>query len=650
MKKISLVQVNFQQGPTNCQSYYLPYSVGCLWAYANSFEQVQQQYLLDQVVWKRHPVQSLAPSLAKNDIVAFSTYVWNRNYNYELARLIKQINPECFLIFGGPEPAVQNPNLFVHCPFMDAVIVLEGERTFKNLLCNLDSPTEVPGLVLNHGGTSVTTGAPERIENVELLPSPYLTGFFDKIIAEATEVKEWAATIETNRGCPYQCTFCDWGSLTYNKVKKFQLERVFAELEWAAHHRCAWIAITDANFGMFVERDNAVLDKFLELQQSCGYPHGYSASYAKNQKREVLDMITKMIKGSNRPHNGLKISLQTLTEPVLDIIKRKNLKNDDCKEIFALAEQRNVPVGTEMILGLPGETLDSWKRNIWNLYDMGLHSGIEIFYCQMLENAEMNLVQRQIYDIKTTKVSDYISVSTVEDGGIVETVEVVVSTESLPYDDMVAASVFNWYMNTCHFYGFTNFLSRFVKKNLGLDYPVFYDALFDFLMLDPWFSQEVSEFKCLLDKWYKSGRIDDYTVSGVKVFGWSLVLKTVLKMHANEELQDHMFELLSQFMTRYQLEDDLLTDLMCLQINAPIRYSMLSKYPRKYQLKSNIYNYITDDSVELTMLATRFTLDFPENKQMPLQEFLERIYFTRLRNFGKAWITCEPEPVSLMLA
>lgn len=640
MKKISLVQVNFQQGPTNCKAYYLPYSVGCLWAYANSFEYVQNNYELEHIIWKRESIEDLAPRLATQDIVALSTYVWNRNYNYELARRIKEINPRCFLLFGGPEPAIKDPDLFKKNPYMDAVIVLEGERTFKELLCNFDNPLSVPGMVVNCNGQSVDTGKPERIDNLDELPSPYLTGFFDKLIAEVTEVKEWTATIETNRGCPYQCTFCDWGSLTYNKVKKLGLERVFAELEWAAKNRCTWIAFTDANFGMFVERDNAVLDKFLELQRTYGYPYSYSVSYAKNQKKDVLDMITKMIKGSTHPNAGLKVSIQTLTEPVLDIIKRKNLKSSDCQEIFSLAEQRNVPVGTEMILGLPGETLESWKKNIWQLYDMGLHSGIDIFYCQLLENAEMNLVQREMYDIKTTPISDYIAANHAGDDDITETVEVVVSTDSMPYDDMIAASVFNWFMNTCHFSGYTNFLSRFVKKHLGLDYPVFYDALFDYLMTDTWFQQEVDEFKNLLEEWYRLGRIDDYRVSGVKIFGWSMQSKTAIKLHADELLQQHLFGLITKFMSRYNIDSGLLQDLLQLQTNTPIRYSQIDQYPKKLELGSNIHNYITKDA-PIQMQPTSMKLDFPENKKMDRQEFLERIYFTRLRNFGKAWISTD---------
>ena len=636
MRTVSLVQVNFQQGPTHCVSFYLPYSVGCLWSYANSFDYVNQNYQLDQVIWRRDPIQTIATRLANNDIVALSTYVWNRNYNYELARQIKSINPACFLLFGGPEPAIQDPDLFVKSPFMDAVIVLEGEKTFKDFLCNFDNLQTVPGLVINHGGRSIKTGEPKRIDDLEELPSPYLTGFFDRLILENTDVKEWTATIETNRGCPYQCTFCDWGSLTYNKVKKVSLDRVFAELEWAAKNRCTWIAFTDANFGMFVERDNAILDKFLDLQQSVGYPHGYSVSYAKNQKKDVLDMITKVIKKSTHMTPGLRVSLQTLTEPVLDIVKRKNLQQENCEEIFALAEQKNVPVGTEMILGLPGETLASWKNNMWRLFDMGLHSAIDIFFCQLLENSEMNLVQRQIYDIQTVGISDYI-ISNYDDGDVTETVQVVTSTSTMTHDDLVDAAIFNWFISTCHFHGLTNFSSRFLRKYSNLAYADFYNDLFDQALLDSWFDQEVQEYKMLLHEWYTTGRIDNYSVCQVNLSSWNIPNKTILKLHSNDQLRQHVFDFLDNHMLRYNLDPDIYQDLIHLQHHYPIQYSALDHYPKKIPFHTNIYDYIVKDEI-LTPVDTELLFTFPETKPGNLQEFLERIYFTRGRKYGQARI------------
>ena len=264
MKQISMVQVNFQQGPKELNAHYLPYSAGIIWSYANQFESIKQAYTLNHVLWRRESIDSAVSKLAEQDVVALSSYVWNRNYNYALAKRLKEINPSCCIIFGGPEPAIADPKIFVKHPYVDVIIKKEGEYIFKNVLDSIDNLESVTGLVLNVNGQALDTGTSPRIDELDTIPSPYLTGFFDKIVADNPNV-EWNATLETNRGCPYACTLCDWGSLTYNKIKKFNLERIFAELEWIANHKCGFLSVTDANFGIFVERDNLIIDKFIEL-------------------------------------------------------------------------------------------------------------------------------------------------------------------------------------------------------------------------------------------------------------------------------------------------------------------------------------------------------------------------------------------------
>lgn len=169
MKKISLVQVNFNVGPTNCQSYYLPYSIGCLWAYSNSFESIRNNFQLEHVLFKRDDVDQTAYQLQHQDIVGFSCYVWNRNYNYALARKIKQLNPKFFIFFGGPEPAHTRPDFFNLHPYIDAVIIHEGEIVFKNLLENLNDPSVVQGLIYNQKGNLMRTSDPGRLQDLSTL-------------------------------------------------------------------------------------------------------------------------------------------------------------------------------------------------------------------------------------------------------------------------------------------------------------------------------------------------------------------------------------------------------------------------------------------------------------------------------------------------
>ncbi len=145
---------------------------------------------------------------------------------------------------------------------MDICVKQEGEIAFKRILEEhlKETPnyTSIPGLLINDNGKTILTGSSPRIDDLDVIPSPYLSGIFDKLMSKYPEVR-WNATLETNRGCPYACTFCDWGSLTYNKVKVFNLERVFDELEWIAQKGIDFVSFTDANFGIFADIGNNIV-------------------------------------------------------------------------------------------------------------------------------------------------------------------------------------------------------------------------------------------------------------------------------------------------------------------------------------------------------------------------------------------------------
>jgi putative methyltransferase len=637
--KISLVQPNFQQGPKEFNAHYLPYSVGVLWAYVNQFESIKSNYQLEDLIWRRDNIDETVSKLSKCDIVGFSTYVWNKNYNYALARRLKEINPDCLIFFGGPEMPITKKDIFKKLSFIDVVIKSEGEVILRQLLDAISANTswlDIKGLLINRDGVAVDTGDGERISSLEDMPSPYLTGVFDKIMSETTDV-EWNATVETNRGCPYACTFCDWGSLTYNKVKKFNLEKVFAELEWIGKNGCGFVTITDANFGMFVERDNAIADKLIEVQEKYGCPNSFSMSWAKDQKPEVFDIVFKLIKNP-KFNQGLTVSVQSMDLDVLENIKRKNLAQHKIENIFALCDKNNVPVYTEIILGLPGETKDTWKEGFYKIYRAGNHTGINILHAQMLENAEMNLLQKKLYGITSVPVYDYMSGS-YNYNELQECVEVVTGTKDMPTEEMLDSQAFSWFMQTFHINGLTTYISRFLHKNAGIDYSVFYDKLWNYLQNDPWFIKERNELRQYYRNWMIDGKINHPNISNIEVHGWNIIHRTTLNMHLDRKY-NYVFDLIERFVTNeFSLNAKCLTQLLQFQRNYVINYDNIEQFPYTMQFDYDFLGYILDDTpLENTI---KYKFEFHESKDISLDRFLENIYFGRKRNFGKALITKE---------
>ena len=632
--KIAWVQPNFQQGPREFNAYYLPYSAGVIWSYSLADPQIRERFEVTEWIWRREAVEVTAQRLAQNDIVAFSTYVWNHRYNYAVAQRIKEIRPEVLIIFGGPEPAVTDSDLFRKEWFMDLVICYEGEITFKRVLTHYDAKDweSIPGLLINRNGVAVKTPDAERIGSLEEVVSPYLAGIFDDIMAQHPDIT-WQGTLETNRGCPFQCTFCDWGSLTYNKVKKFELGRVFDELEWMAKRNFDWISITDANFGMFAERDSLIADKIIECQELYGSPRTFSVAWAKNQKKEVIDIVKKLLdaRGFNQ---GLTLSVQSLDLDVLENIRRKNMEMNKLNEVFELCDQRNIPAYTELILGLPGETLGTWKKNFYTLYDLNQHTGITVFQAQLLENAEMNLLQKKLFKITSQPVTDYFAGSySVEH--VEESIDVITGTKDLPTPRMLDAQIFAWFQTTMHINGFATLVARFINRYLNISYHDYYEDLFEYFMTNDWLNKEADETRQYFSNWMVTGRINHPKI-GVEIHGWNIIHRTSMNMHQEGRI-DELYDFLEKFLERYNLPKALQDSLMRFQRNYYIKYDDRNQYPMDLTLDYNIWDYLSFNR-PLEKTQSIYRLDFPEDKTMNLNRFLELFYFARRRNFGKATV------------
>jgi radical SAM superfamily enzyme YgiQ (UPF0313 family) len=632
--KISFVNPNFQQGPVEYNSFYLPYSVGLLWSYIKKFPHLNQ-FELDRFVWRRDNIADIAPDLAKCDIVGFSNYIWNANYGYKLARTIKQINPKCLIIFGGPQCELENPNLFIDYPFIDLVIKQEGEISFKRILENYESGdfNNIPGLLINKQGQIINTGPADRILELDEIPSPYLTGVFDHLIEQFPEV-EWDATLESNRGCPYACTFCDWGSLTYSKVKKFNLERVLEEIEWIGRNRCGWIMIADANFGMFFERDSIIVDKILEMQKKYGYPTSFTITWAKNQNKDVVELAKKFADSDGK--YGLTLSFQTFNETTLNIIKRQNILSNKAKDIFNYFSKNNIPVFTELILGLPDETLETWRENYWTLFRLGNHNNITVYQLFVLENTELNHVQREIYDIKTVNVGDYFLENNINlgDDEIREGIDVVVSTRDMPTKDMIRARIFSWFINTFHINGLTDIVSRFVERYYGIDYKDFYEKFETFLQDDPWYQKQYQTIEDYYERWFAYYDTDRTKVGDVNISGGqNLLYQSIIEIHQKNQYQA-VSDLLQKFCKQeFNLAPDLLDDLLTVQRNNIVNYNRIQEYPIRIPTRYNIMGYINLDQDLDKPAVHRF--EFPYDPTVSLVTFCEKIWYSRRENYGK---------------
>jgi len=312
-----------------------------------------------------------------------------------------------------------------------------------------------------------------------------VSGVFDHIIEKYPDYS-WASTFETNRGCPYQCTFCDWGGLTYSKVKKFNLEYVKQSIDWIVSHKVYYLVFADANFGIFKDRDLEIarlLAKTASETPGCVL-EVLNISFAKNSTNVVFE-IAKILEDYMK---GLTFSMQSVNNETLQLIKRDNMEVNKLSNMLKLSEETNINSYSELILGLPGETLESWKQGMAELLELGQHTNIDIWFAQLLINSELGSPESvKKFKIQVVKAKNYVSMyNPDEDYGEEnqETIEIINQTETMTTEEMVDAYMYSWLVLHSHINGYSQLVSRYCRNFHDISYRKFYDTLLKNLLND----------------------------------------------------------------------------------------------------------------------------------------------------------------------
>lgn len=198
-------------------------------AYADSRPAVRARW--DVALLQRRTgdsLKALADELlpGRPDLVGLSAYVWNVDAVVRLARELKSRRPSLTVVVGGPEAGPQAPAFLRECPDADLVCVGEGEAAFADLLERLADgrgAAGTAGFVRRAPGGAASEPERPLIADLSTIPSPVLAGL---VPAEDGD----SLVLETTRGCPFRCKFCDWQN--GQAPRHFPLERVLAEARW----------------------------------------------------------------------------------------------------------------------------------------------------------------------------------------------------------------------------------------------------------------------------------------------------------------------------------------------------------------------------------------------------------------------------------
>jgi radical SAM superfamily enzyme YgiQ (UPF0313 family) len=448
--KIGLVQINNSFSGQN----YLPYSIALLQTYVQKFAPVPENYAFLTPLYKRVRIADAVEALKDADLVGFSTYVWNGRISLEIARRLKALKPGIVVVFGGPHVPDQ-PEAFLRAnPQIDLAAHNEGERTFLKLLeawPDRDAWAALPGVsMVRADGTFVRNPNSDRVRDLDEVPSPFLEGAFDAIMAENPH-ESWIGLWETNRGCPFRCTFCDWGSATAGKVTKFGEERLYREVDWFAARKIEYIFCCDANFGI-QKRDVDIANYVASVKKETGYPVALSVQNTKNATERAY--LTQKILSDAGLNKGVALSMQSVDMPTLEAIKRDNISLGTYMELQRRFTKDKVETYSDLILGLPGETYESFVRGVDQLMENGQHNRIQFNNLSILPNAEMGDPAYQKKYGMVTVESKIINIhgERVElDDDVPEVQDLVVATAATPLADWRRTRTFCWMTALLHF-------------------------------------------------------------------------------------------------------------------------------------------------------------------------------------------------------
>lgn len=447
--KISLVQANDSIGG----NIILPLAIGILWASATA----NKNWKLEHVIYRKDAVDQTAELLAQSDVVAMSMYVWNSKYHYELASAIKKINPQCWILVGGPD-IHENSNIWkIHKDVIDLAIVGEGEYSFNKILQQWPEVdiTSIPGAWT----AEYYNGEAPRVSDLENFPSPYLTGFYDNIVKESLkENKKIQAVIQTNRGCPYHCAFCEEGRDYKNKIHFYDTERILDEINWCGKNQVDYLSIADDNWGI-AERDVDLVEHICQTKVAYGFPNVMDATYAKNAPERLLKIALIDNQYGTKLIRGLTVALQSLNSNTLNSIKRFNLIDAKQAELISGLKKLSIPTYVEMIWPLPEETLDTFRAGIDRVIDNGTANWLAVYPLNLLSSTDLYKRFREDYEYPLDTGQHIVDDFYPSEGTYP------VANKWCDHQTVVSGHVLYGWVAVLHYFGFAHVALEYLKKH-----------------------------------------------------------------------------------------------------------------------------------------------------------------------------------------
>ena len=396
------------------------------------------------------------------DMIALSNYSWNSNLAEFIASIAKKYNSSVITTQGGtnfPHDEGSQKNFLSQRPATDIFTFLEGEKSCSNIVQRILESNKnrekifdkaIEGCLFIHPDTKnsnnqnfVKGKVLDRIKDLDEIPSPYLTGILDKFFDG-----KLTPFIETNRGCPFKCSFCHTGADYFHKLNKFSEDRVKDEIEYIGK-KAGTLGITnvhlaDVNFGMYPQ-DRKTCKMLVEVNKKYGWPLQIMSTTGKNSKQRIMEMTT--ILGDMF---DVSMSMQSMDEQVLNNIERSNIKLDHMIEVNSDLRKKGRTTSTELIVPLPGESKETFITGLNNVINSKV-SRIVIYTLMMLHGTDFKIPEyREKFKYKTKFRIVPLNFGEYDGQKIFDYEEVGVATKDLSFDDYLYLRALALLVETLH--------------------------------------------------------------------------------------------------------------------------------------------------------------------------------------------------------
>lgn len=324
----------------------------------------------------------------KADYILFACYIWNIEFILQVAQRLKKVS-KCKIIFGGPEVSYNADEVLEKYPYVDMVMVGEGEETLMELNKNLMNPCGIAGIVYRENEKIVNNPPRELIKDFNTVPFPYTD-------EEMNSLDGKLIYYESSRGCPFKCSYCL--SSTIHSVRFRNLETVKNELLFFIRHKVRIVKFVDRTFNADKKRTYEIL-KFLINNASQTTFHFEIAADLIND--EMLDILKNAPKGLFQ----FEIGIQSTNSKTLKEIDRFADNEKIKSAVLKILKLGTVHVHVDLIAGLPYENYESFKKSFDEIFALGADV-LQLGFLKLLKGTKIRR-QSEEFNYNFTDIPPY---------------------------------------------------------------------------------------------------------------------------------------------------------------------------------------------------------------------------------------------------